>query len=245
VDLLELEEVVKHYRGGAEEVRAVDGVSLRIARGELVALQGPSGSGKTTLLLLIAALLEPESGAVRYQGTDLASLSDGEASDYLMREVGFIYQSFHLLPRATALENASLKLLLGGLARREAEERALAWLGRVGLRHQIDRTPGELSGGERQRVAIARVLAAEPQLILADEPTGNLDSVRSSEIAKLLREIARQRKAAILLVTHDPEIAAVADRCCTMRDGQLVGDTASDSRGRPGSSRTQPPTARE
>lgn len=227
VSLLELEGVVRHYQGAGEEVRAVDGVSLRLAPGEMVALQGPSGSGKTTLLLLIAALLKPEGGTIRYQGHDLALLSEQAACDYLMREVGFIYHSFHLLPRVSALENASLKLLLGGVPKREARARAITWLERVGLGERLHRTPGELSGGERQRVAIARALAGEPRLILADEPTGNLDSVRSREIVQLLRSVAREREAAVLLVTHDSEVASLADRRCTLRDGRLSEGTGS------------------
>src|SRR5271163_965107 len=199
---LELERVVKHYHG-AEEVRAVDGVNLTIAPGEMVALYGPSGSGKTTLLLLIAALLTPEEGSIRYAGRALESLTANQASDYLLRDVGFIFQSFHLMPRVSAIENASIKLLL------------------VGLGDRLQHTPGELSGGERQRVAIARALAGEPRLILADEPTGNLDSARSREIIELLHSIAHERKAAVLLVTHDPEAAALADRRCTLRDGKL------------------------
>jgi putative ABC transport system ATP-binding protein len=246
VSLLELEEVVKHYRGGGEEVRAVDGVSLLIAPGEMVALRGPSGSGKTTLLLLIAALLQPEQGTIRYSGRDLSSLTDREACDYLMGDVGFIYQSFHLLPRVSALENAALKLLLGGVGMREAKTRAITWLERVGLGDRLGRTPGELSGGERQRVAIARALAGEPRLILADEPTGNLDSARSQEVVELLRSIARERDAAVLLVTHDPDVASLADRSCTLRDGKLSdghpdGDDARDHRA-PGSCT---PTAQE
>jgi putative ABC transport system ATP-binding protein len=226
---LELEEVVKHYRGAGEEVRAVDGVSLLIAPGEMVALQGPSGSGKTTLLLLIAALLTPERGAIRYAGRDLSSLSGNEACGYLMRDVGFIYQSFHLLPRVSALENAALKLLLGGVGMREAKARAITWLERVGLGDRLEHTPGELSGGECQRVAIARALAGEPQLILADEPTGNLDSARSQEVVELLRSIAHEREAGVLLVTHDSEVASVADRSCTLRDGRLIdGHPAGD-----------------
>jgi len=217
---LELERVVKHYHG-AEEVRAVDGVSLQIEPGEMVALYGPSGSGKTTLLLLIAALLSPEEGTIRYAGRDLASFSAGEASDYLLRDVGFIFQSFHLMPRVSAVENASIKLLLGGVGMREARARAIPWLQRVGLGDRLEHVPGELSGGERQRVAIARALAPEPKLILADEPTGNLDSARSREIVELLHAIAHEREAAVLLVTHDLDAAAIADRRCTLRDGKL------------------------
>jgi putative ABC transport system ATP-binding protein len=220
--MLELEGVVKHYRGTGEEVRAVDGVSFRIAPGEIVALHGPSGSGKTTLLLLIAALLKPEEGVIRYRGGDLSALSESEACDYLMRDVGFIYQRFRLMPRVSAVENASRKLLMGGVGMREAQARVVPWLKRVGLGDRLDHPPERLSGGERQRVAIARVLAGEPQLILADEPTGNLDSANSRQIVELLRSIAHEREAAVLLVTHDLEAAAIADRRCTLRDGKLT-----------------------
>jgi putative ABC transport system ATP-binding protein len=220
--MLELEEVVKHYRTLGEEVRAVDGVSLLLRGGEMVALHGPSGSGKTTLLLLIAALLEPEQGTIRFRGRDLSSFSEAEASDYLMRDVGFIYQRFKLMPRVTALENAAMHLVLGGMGTAEASQRALPWLERVGLGQRLDYPPELLSGGERQRIAIARALAGEPALILADEPTGNLDSQRSREVIELLREIAHERQAAILLVTHDLEAAAIADRQMTLRDGRLA-----------------------
>jgi putative ABC transport system ATP-binding protein len=222
VSRLELTDVVKYYRGAGEEVRAVDRVSLSIDPGELLALHGPSGSGKTTLLLLIAALLRPEHGTIRYDGGDISSFSEGRASEYLMHDVGFIHQNSHLLPRVSALENASFKLLLGGLSQREAQTRALPWLERVGLGDRLEHTPGQLSGGERQRVAIARALAGEPRLILADEPTGNLDSVRSRAVVELLWSVAHEGGAGVLLVTHDPEAAAIADRCCTLRDGRLI-----------------------
>jgi putative ABC transport system ATP-binding protein len=219
--MLELEEVVKSYHGAGEDVRAVDRVSLLLAPGEMMALHGPSGSGKTTLLLLAAALLHPERGTIRFQGRDLASFSQGESSEYLLRHVGFVYQHFRLMPRVSALENASRKLLMSGVPMREAQARATPWLERVGLGERLDRTPEKLSGGERQRVAIARVLAAEPTLILADEPTGNLDSTRSREIVQLLGQVARERQAAVLLVTHDLDAAELADRSCTLRDGKL------------------------
>jgi putative ABC transport system ATP-binding protein len=219
--VLELDEVVKHYRGAGEEVRAVDGVSLTVAQGEMIALLGPSGSGKTTLLLLIAALLAPERGTVHYDGRDLASLSEGQVSEYLFRDVGFIYQNYHLMPRVAAVENAAIKLVLGGVGARKAQARARPWLERVGLGERLHSTPEELSGGERQRVAIARALAGEPRLILADEPTGNLDSARSEEIVALLRSIAHERGATVVLVTHDAEAAAAADRRYTLRDGKL------------------------
>jgi putative ABC transport system ATP-binding protein len=221
--VLKLEDVVKHYRGASEEVRAVDGVTLRLHPGEMVAVHGPSGSGKTTLLLMIAALLAPDRGAIRYEGRDLASLSARETSEYQLRDVGFIYQRFRLMPRVSALENATRKLLLGGVRMREARARASPWLERVGLGERIEHTAAEMSGGECQRVAIARVLACEPTLILADEPTGNLDSAGGLEIVHLLHSIARERQAAVLLVTHDLAALDVADRSYALRDGRLIG----------------------
>jgi putative ABC transport system ATP-binding protein len=228
--VLELEHVVKHYRGAGEEVRAIDGVSLVVQPGEMVALLGPSGSGKTTLLLLIAALLASERGVIRFDGRNLASLSENEACDYLLKDVGFIYQNFHLMPRVSALENAALKLLLGGVGLREAQARALPWLERLGLGERLEHTPGELSGGERQRIAVARALAGEPRLILADEPTGNLDSARSGEMIQLLLSIARERETAVVLVTHDAESATIADRRYVLRDGKLVDAHADGGR---------------
>jgi putative ABC transport system ATP-binding protein len=233
--MLELERVVKHYHGAGEEVRAVDGVSFKIARGEMVALHGPSGSGKSTLLLLIAGLLKPDEGVIRYDGLDLASLSENETCDYQMRDIGFIYQHFRLMPHVSAVENAARKLLLGGVGMRDARARAIPWLERVGLGDRLERPPEKLSGGERQRVAIARALAAGPRLILADEPTGNLDSARSHEIVELLHSIACEEGAAVLLVTHDLEAAAIADRRCTLRDGKLTDgyDPETHARTRP------------
>jgi putative ABC transport system ATP-binding protein len=224
VALLELDELVKHYRGGKEPVRAIAGVTLALQPGELVALHGPSGSGKTTLLLLIAALLRPDSGTIEFDGRRLDRLSEREACEYLHRDVGFIHQGPQLMPRVSALENTSMKLLLGGLGMREAQVQALPWLQRVGLSDSLERTPERLSAGERQRVAIARALAGSPRLVLADEPTGNLDSARSLEIVRLLAEVAHERGAAVLLVTHDVEAADVADRRFTLRDGKLVHD---------------------
>jgi putative ABC transport system ATP-binding protein len=219
--LLRLARVVKHYRGSGEEVHAVDGVDLELDAGEMLALHGPSGSGKTTLLLLIAGLLKPDAGSVSFRGRDLSALSDSELSAYLLHDVGFIYQTFHLMPRVCVLENAAMKLLLGGVPMRAAQRKALPWLERVGLGERLEATPEELSGGERQRVAIARALAGNPALILADEPTGNLDSARSLEITRLLADIARERDAGVLLVTHDRDAAQAASRRCEIRDGRL------------------------
>jgi len=224
MSLLELDELVKHYRGGEEPVRAIAGVTLDVEPGELVALHGPSGSGKTTLLLLIAALLRPDSGTISFDGRRLDGLSESQACEYLHRDVGFVHQGPQLMPRVSALENTSMKLLLGGMGMREAQAQALPWLERVGLSDSLERTPERLSAGERQRVAIARALAGAPRLILADEPTGNLDSARSVEIVQLLAEVAHERGAAVLLVTHDVEAADVADRRFTLRDGKLVRD---------------------
>jgi putative ABC transport system ATP-binding protein len=225
--LLELEGVVRHYRGVAEEVRAVDGVSMTVAQGEAVSLLGPSGSGKTTLLLLMAALLRPETGVIRYGERDLASLSERGVSRYLMHEVGFIFQRSHLWPRSSALRNASEKLIATGVGVGDARERAIPWLERVGLGDRLEHPAAQLSGGERQRVAIARVLACEPRLILADEPTGSLDSARSREIVELLRSISHDRGAMVVLVTHDKDVAALADRRYTLRDGKLLSGEGS------------------
>jgi putative ABC transport system ATP-binding protein len=225
--LLELDRVVKRYRGAGEVLSAVNDVTLTVAGGEMVALHGPSGSGKTTLLKLAATLLAPDSGTIRFQGGDLSCFSDDQASDYLSRDVGFVYQNFRLMPRVSALENASTKLLLSGVGRREAQRQAAHWLQRLGLSDRVQYTPEQLSGGERQRVAIAGALSGDPRLILADEPTGNLDSARSLEVIGLLREIAHETDAAVLLVTHDLEAARLADRDLELHDGELrPGSTA-------------------
>lgn len=226
--MLELEDVVRHYRSAGEEVRAVDGVTLGVEPGEMVALEGPSGSGKTTLLLLIAALLSPERGVVRYGKRDLSSLSEREAARYLLRDIGFIYQSPHLMPRVEAVENASVKLMLDGMSMGQAQARAASWLERVGLGDRLRSVPEEMSGGECQRVAIARALVGEPGLILADEPTGNLDSARSRQIVELLRSIAHEKGAIVLLVTHDHDAASLADRRLSLRDGRLLDRAPGD-----------------
>lgn len=220
--MLELNGVVKHYAGlGGEVVRAVDGVSLSVEAGEMVALYGPSGSGKSTLLLLAAALLAPDAGMIRIEGQDLASLSTSDALDYQSRKIGFIYQSFHLMPGVPAIENAAIKLLAGGVPLKQARRAAVPWLERVGLGSRLSHTPERLSVGERQRVAIARALINQPRLILADEPTGSLDTRRGGEILALLADICCEQRAAVLLVTHDPQAAAIAGRVCVLSDGKL------------------------
>jgi len=220
--VLELRELVKHYRAGAgEPVRAVDGVTLEIAAGELVALYGPSGSGKTTLVKLIAALLAPDSGAVIVDGREISSLSEDDAARYRLYELGYIAQALDLRAGGNVMENAAMKLWLTKDARR-AERMVEPLLVRLGLGERLRSRPSELSMGERQRVTIARALSMQPKLVLADEPTGSLDTRRSREVLELLSEVCRERDAAVLLVTHDPQAAAVADRTIELRDGRLA-----------------------
>ena len=219
---LELREVVKHYAAGEEVVRAVDRVSLTVAAGELVALYGPSGSGKTTLLLIAAALLEPDSGSVLFDGQEISRLSARESARYRRDDVGFVFQSFHLLAGATTVDNAAIKLMAGGPSLREAKRTVRPWLERVGLSERMEHRAGQLSMGERQRVAIARALAGEPRLLLADEPTGNLDSHRTQEILALLRDLCHQQRIPGLLVTHDLHAQRFVDRVLTLSDGHLT-----------------------
>ncbi len=218
--VLELRELVKHYRiGESEPVRAVDGVSLSIERGELVALYGPSGSGKSTLLMLIAALLRPDSGSVLVDGREVSSLSEDDGARYRLRELGYVDQSLDLLPGARAIENAAMKLWLTDA--RGAERKVKPLLERLGLGERLRHRPHQLSMGERQRVMIARALSTDPKLVLADEPTGSLDTENGREVLGLLRELCHERQSAILLVTHDPQAAGYADRAYWLRDGQL------------------------
>ena len=182
--------------------------------------------------MLAAALMAPDAGVIRFEGRDLGTLSARDAADYQRRHVGFVYQSFHLMAGVPAVENAAIKLLADHVPLRQARRAATTWLERVGLAGRLNHTPDQLSGGERQRVAIARALVNEPRLILADEPTGSLDTQRGGEILALLAEIARQQQAAVLLVTHDSQAAAVADRVCTLRDGKLVDRSSRRSRRR-------------
>ena len=221
--MLELRDLVKHYRIGEDEpVRAVDGVSMSVAAGELVALYGPSGSGKTTLLTLIAALLAPDSGRILLDGRDISALSDQESARYRLRELGFVRQSLNLIPGVSALDNAALKLLGTELGPREAHRRVSPLLEQLGLGGRLRHRPEQLSMGERQRVMIARALSTDPKLVLADEPTGSLDSRRSREVLELLTGICRERNVAVVLVTHDPQAAAHADRVHALLDGCLV-----------------------
>lgn len=227
--MLELHEVVKHYPSGDELVRALDGVSMTVRAGELVALYGPSGSGKTTLLTIVAALLEPDAGSVTVAGRDVAAFSRRDAARYRRMELGYVTQAPELLAGGSVLDNAALKLLglrtdggRRGLSRRAAHERVAPLLDRLGLGKRLQHRPQELSAGERQRVLIARALSTNPSLLLADEPTGSLDMQRSRQVLTLLTEVCREQDVALLLVTHDPQAAAFADRAHELRDGDLA-----------------------
>jgi putative ABC transport system ATP-binding protein len=219
--MLELCDLVKHYPAvGGMPVRAVDGVSLSVAPGEMLALYGPSGSGKTTLLLMVAALLTPSSGSVLVEGRDISSLSEQEASRFRLSELGFVRQNFDLLPGVSAIDNSVLKLLKN-VRWREAHARMRPLLERLGLGERLDHDAETLSMGERQRVMIARALSTEPRLLLADEPTGSLDSQRSREVLEMLRDLCRERGVAVVLVSHDPLAAGYADRVLSLCDGRL------------------------
>ena len=226
--MLELREVVKHYLvGDAERVRAVDGISLSVAPGELVALYGPSGSGKTTLLMLVAALLTPDSGSVLIDGLDLATLSERQASRLRLCDLGFVRQALHLMESASVLDNAALKLLGTDHSVGAAHRQVAPMLEQLGLGARLEHRAEQLSMGERQRVLIARALSTGPKLVLADEPTSSLDSVRAHEVLKLLSDICHQHGTSLLMVTHDPRAAAHADRVHALRDG-LLCDYAPD-----------------
>jgi putative ABC transport system ATP-binding protein len=221
--LLQFEGVSKRYAAGSREVLALDGVDLHVDEGELVALVGKSGSGKSTLLHLAGGLDVADTGTVRFGGRDVGALSIADRSKLRRREVGFVFQFFHLIPTLTVQENVDLPLLLDGAKR---GERSIELLERVGLADRADHLPGELSGGEMQRAAVARALVARPRLLLADEPTGNLDSGTGEDVLRLLREEVREEGTALLMVTHDDEAASRADRVHRLTDGHLTDHEA-------------------
>jgi putative ABC transport system ATP-binding protein len=221
--MLELSGLVKHYSvGGGEVVRALDGVSMSVDPGELVALYGPSGSGKTTLLSIVAALIPPDGGSVKVGGRDVSALTQREAARYRRLELGYVSQSLDLLPGVPAIDNAALKLFDMRIGVREAHRRVAPLMERLGLGSRLDNRPDQMSAGERQRVLVARALAGDPRIVLADEPTGSLDTERSREVLTLLTEVCHERGVAMLLVTHDPLAAAFARRTHALRDGALV-----------------------
>jgi putative ABC transport system ATP-binding protein len=220
--VFELRDVSRVYRQGTNEIRAVDSVSFRIDPGEFVVVAGPSGSGKTTLLQLLGALDRPSGGEILVEGRNLSDLGDGELTQLRLRTIGFVFQQFNLIPTLTARENVELALAPAGLRGAARQDAAAALLRIVGLAERGDHLPGQLSGGEQQRVAIARALANEPDVLLADEPTGNLDSATGDEIVDFLRSLSGDHGQTVVLITHDPEIAAKAPRVLRMQDGRLV-----------------------
>jgi putative ABC transport system ATP-binding protein len=221
--LIALEGITRVYTVGSEEVRALDGVSFEVSRGEWLAVVGQSGSGKSTLMNILGCLDTPTSGRYSIRGEDVRGLEDDQLADLRNREIGFVFQTFQLLPRSTALANVELPMVYRGLPHRERRQRAQRALEAVGLGNRMHHRPNELSGGQRQRVAVARALVGEPSLLLADEPTGNLDSATGEEMMRLFGEL-HGRGHTILLVTHEPRLAARCPRAVRLSDGKVVAD---------------------
>jgi len=222
--IVELRDICKSYRRGTQLIPVLEGISLSIAQGEFLALMGPSGSGKSTLLNLIAGLDQADRGSITVGGVDITALSEGELAAWRAAHVGFVFQFYNLIPVLTALENVELPLVLTGLSRRERREHARTVLRLVGLEDRMDHAPRQLSGGQQQRVAIARALAADPTLIVADEPTGDLDRVSAEEVLVLMERLCRELGKTIIMVTHDPRAARRAARIKHLDKGVLTDD---------------------
>ena len=220
--MIELQDVTRTYKMGHEEIHALDGVSLTVAEGEFAAVVGPSGSGKSTLLHVVGGLDTPTAGKVMVNSQDLSQANDRQLSVYRNAQVGFVFQTFNLQPTLTALENVALPLVFARVPRKERLARAQETLAAVGLADRLRHKPTELSGGERQRVSVARALVNEPRLLLADEPTGNLDTATGTGIVELLAQLNREHGLTVLVVTHDLDVAAFADRRIALRDGRIV-----------------------
>jgi len=225
MSIIEMDGLTKVYGKGETSVTALDHLTASIEPGEFVAVMGPSGCGKSTLLHLIGGLDRPSEGAVRIENVALSSLDDRHLAELRRRKIGLVFQFFNLIPVLSALENAALPLTLDGVGAKESKTRTTEWLTRVGLGERLNSRPDQLSGGQQQRVAIARALCAEPALVLADEPTGNLDSRSSEDVAGLLRQVSKEWGRTVLMVTHDPSIAAYADRILFLKDGKIVDET--------------------
>jgi putative ABC transport system ATP-binding protein len=221
--LIEIRGLTRHYDMGGETIHALRGVSLSIGRNEYVAIMGPSGSGKSTMMNVLGCLDTPSGGEYWLNGQEVSGLSDDALARVRNKEIGFVFQTFNLLPRATALHNVELPLVYSGVSSRDRRDRAVAALTRVGLANRMDHRPNELSGGQRQRVAIARALVNQPSILLADEPTGNLDSTTSEEIMRVFAELHSQGQT-VVMVTHEPDIAAHAERVVVLRDGRVESD---------------------
>ncbi|MBL8940824.1 MAG: ABC transporter ATP-binding protein [Archangium sp.] len=222
--LITATQLVKTYAEGATAVRALAGVSLTLNEGDFVAVMGPSGCGKSTLLHLLGGLDRPDAGTVKLGNDELTTLDDEGLTLVRRRRIGFVFQSFNLVPVMSAIENVALPLTLDGVSASVAEGKAKVWLERLGLGERVNHLPDQLSGGQQQRVAIARALVTEPVLLLADEPTGNLDSKSADDIARLLRSLSDEHRRTVLMVTHDPRIAASARRLVFLKDGVIVDD---------------------
>jgi len=222
--VIRVENLEKTYQLGKVLIPALRGVSFTVNKGEFAVVMGPSGSGKTTLLNLIGAIDKPTSGQVFIDGRDITALGEGDLTRLRRHKIGFIFQFYNLIPALTAVENVELPLLTAGVPGKEASSRALDLLGTVGLRERAEHLPDELSGGEQQRVAIARALANKPTVILADEPTGDLDTKTGMEVVQVLYNTAKEQSATVIVVTHDPLLAEKADRLIHMRDGQISGE---------------------
>ncbi|HEY7369135.1 MAG TPA: ABC transporter ATP-binding protein [Thermoanaerobaculia bacterium] len=227
--LIEIKDITKVYEMGDQSVRALDGVSVGIERGEYVAIMGPSGSGKSTLMNLVGCLDTPSSGSYVLNGKEVGRMTDDELAAIRNQEIGFVFQTFNLLPRTTALHQVELPLVYGGISKRDRRDRAIKALQAVGLGDRMQHQPSEMSGGQRQRVAIARALINNPSILLADEPTGNLDSQTGIEIMALFDELNRTGNT-IILVTHEEDIAAHARRIVRLRDGKVLSDRPNDQK---------------